>query len=61
MPKKSFEKEFFPSKAEETSMHVYRTLRRDIHVCYGLEMNLYNLVEKFTTYIEGCKVAITLF
>lgn len=50
-------------------MHVYRfaqiTLRRDtyvyVHVCYGLEMNLYNLVEKFTTYIEGCKVAITLF
>lgn len=24
MPKKSFEKEFFPSKAKETSMHVYR-------------------------------------
>lgn len=48
-------------------LHKYAvTLRRDIyiyvyvHVCYGLEMNLYNLVEKFTTYIEGCKVAITL-
>lgn len=52
-------------------MHVYRfaqiTLRRDtyvyVHVCYGLEMNLYNLVEKFTTYrrVQGGHYAFLAF
>lgn len=32
-----------------------------VYVCYGFEMNLYNLVEKFIIYIEGCKVVIMFF
>lgn len=34
-----------------------------IHVCYGLEMNLYNLVEKFTTYrrVQGGHYAFLAF